>query len=353
MAQSKQYGVAVAGFDHWYIGRAAVDAFQHNPRARIVAVAHRDAPTIEQYAAERGLAGVTVTTDYAAVVRRDDVDLVVTGCPTAENVELCLEAVRHGKAIISVKPFAMSLDAGDRLVQAVREAGTLFYPFEAHQRPGAQSALYRQWLSEGRIGKPISATAVQRGSLQGASMDWPGRQNPNTWWRDPAKVPGGGWLDHSIYHVDFLRWLLGEEVVRVSGVAKTLAHPDLQAGLEDFGVALLEFAGGAVATVEVTWASPPSGGLSYVQIVGSEGQIAYDQTLTGRFSVAGTFDSPAGAGWTTFAPPRRQGTTLYEHVLDCLDGKAQPAATVQDARANLAACLAFYEAARSGRTVSL
>jgi predicted dehydrogenase len=186
-------------------------------------------------------------------------------------------------------------------------------------------------------------------------MDWPGRRNDRTWWRDPTKVPGGGWIDHAIYQIDGLRWLLDDEVARVSGVARTLAHPELPKELEDFGVALLEFRKGLVATVEVTWTGTPGSGMNVTQIVGTDGQIAADPTLSGKLGVSGPkFESPAGSGWTLFNPPgRRSAGGLAEHLLDCLATGAHPVATIDDSRATLAACLAFYEAAGSGRAVTL
>lgn len=349
---ARPLGVGIVGFDHWYIGRGAVEALAANPRARVVAVAHRDEETISRYAREKGIEHVT--TDYASVIARDDVDLVITAAPSSENAALVIDAARRGKPVLSGKPFAMTLDEADRVVAAVEEAGTLFFPFESQGRAGGQQQTIKQWIESGKIGSPISATAIQRTGLSGASQDWPGRRNDNTWWRTPSMVPGGGWIDHAIYQVDALRGLLDDDVTRVTGVTKTLAHPELQAGLEDFGVALLEFSRGLVATVEVTWTAPPSGGLNQLQVVGTEGQIVVDQTLTGRVNVSGKFDGPAGSGWHSFAPPWRSNSgAAIEHVLDCIAGGATPLATVRDARANLAACLAFYEAARSGRSVTL
>ncbi|HEU5318591.1 MAG TPA: Gfo/Idh/MocA family oxidoreductase [Chloroflexota bacterium] len=350
MAQ-KQHRIGIAGFDHWYIARGVVDACTTNPRATVTAVAHRDEATITQYAKEKSIP--FATTDYAAIAARDDVEVLVTACPTSENVALCIDAAKRGKPILSVKPCAMTVADADRLAKAVNDAGVAFYPFESYNRVGAQNRGLKAWLAEGKIGKPISATIIQRAGLGGASQDWPGRRNDNTWWRTPSMVPGGGWLDHAIYQIDALRFLLDDEVARIGGVAKTLAHPELQAPWEDFGVAIVEFKKGLVATIEVTWTAPASGGLSQTQIVGTEGQIVYDPTVTGRVAVSGKFDGPAGGGWTSFAPPWRGGATPLDHVLDVIEGKAQPAATVADARANVAACLAFYEAARTGRTVSL
>jgi predicted dehydrogenase len=349
---AKQYGIGIVGFDHWYIARGAVDAFQGNPRARVVAVAHRDEATIRQYAEEKGIP--SVTTDYASVAQRDDVDVVITACPSSENVDLCIDAARRGKHILSVKPCAMNVADADRLAGAVKEAGVHFYPFESYGRLGGQQQTLKRWIGEGRIGTPISATVIQRASLSGASQDWPGRRNDNTWWRTPSMVPGGGWLDHAIYQVDNLRWLLDDEVARISGVTKTLAHPELQQPLEDFGVAVVEFRKGLVATIEVTWTAPPSGGLSQTQLVGTEGQLVFDPTLTGKLSVSGKFETPASGGWTTIAPPwRAGGHPEADHILDLVEGTAQPVASVQDARTNLAVCLAFYEAARTGSAVTL
>ncbi len=351
--QGRTHGVGIVGLDHWYAGLGAIDDLQRSKRGRVVAVAHRDEAKLRELAAERGIPHVT--TDYHAIASRPEVDVVVTACTTAENVDLCLDAVRRGKHVVSVKPFAMSLAEADRLAAAVREAGVLFCSFDALYRLSPQAQLYKRWLDEGRIGRAISATAIQRASLEGASMDWPGRRNDQTWWRDPRKVPGGGWIDHAIYQVDLLRWLLNDEVARVSGVARTLAHPELPKELEDFGVALLEFRKGTVATVEVTWSAPPGAGLSLTHIVGTEGQIAYDPTLSGKLAVAGArFGSPTNGGWILCSPPaRRGGGGLVEHVLECLATGRQPVASIDDSRATLAVCLAFYEAARTGHAVTL
>lgn len=349
----KRLGVGIVGLDHWYAGIAAADGLKTSAYGQLVAVAHRDEERLRPFAAERNVP--FATTDYAAVVRRDDVQVVVTACPTSENVSLCTQAARLGKHIVSVKPFAMTLADADKLIAAVKQAGVVFYGLEAQQRVQAQGQRFKQWIGEGRIGTPISATVIQRATLSGAQMDWPGHRVDRTWWLDPQQAPGGGWIDHAIYQVDFLRWLLDDEVVRVTGVARTLVHAsELPKELEDFGVALIEFRKGTVATVEVTWTAPSRGGLSQTQLVGTEGQIVLDPTITGKLSLNGTFDSPTGQGWTTVAPVAgRTPGGAVEHVLECIATGKRPAATIDDARANLAVCLAFYEAARSGRTVTL
>ncbi|MBC7316546.1 MAG: Gfo/Idh/MocA family oxidoreductase, partial [Chloroflexi bacterium] len=237
--------VGIVGLDHWYAGLGAIRQLKGNPRTELVIVAHRDLgharPVIEE-------AGAIATDDYDAVVERGDLHLVITACTTVENVRLCGKAARSGKHIISVKPYAMNLDEAKALTVAVKEGGVHFMSFECMGRLGGATNIYKQWIQEGKLGDPISAFALMRSSLP--TQVWP-EVHGRTWWLDPSKVFGGGWVDHAIYQVDNLRYILGSEVVRISGEISNIKHKDEP--LEDFGVANVVFGNGCVATLEVTW----------------------------------------------------------------------------------------------------
>jgi predicted dehydrogenase len=337
--------VGIAGMDHWYAALGTLDQLARSETSRLVALAHRDAEKARETAEKHG--GVSWSTDPMEVATRANVDLVVTACTTRENPDVCVAAARNGKHIVSVKPMAMTLAEGERIAAAVREAGVLFFPFESLVRLSAATRQYKLWIEEGRIGRPTAALTILSGSVP--RQDWPGRTVEKTWWMDPAQVPGGGWIDHSIYHVDQLRYLLGAEVERVSGEIGKLRHPDLE--LEDHGVANLRFRNGVIATVQVTWSAPPGGGLHLFHLLGTEGQIAEDGTFTGKLGVTGQF--PPFQGWTLTARPTQGGTTVIEHLAECLAEEGTPAAGIDDALKNLAVCLAFYDAARTGNAVTL
>lgn len=337
--------VGIAGMDHWYAALGTLGEIAASQTTRLVALAHRDEVIARETAEKHG--GVPWSTDPLEIVARPDVDLVVTACTTRENPDVCVAAARNGKQIVSVKPMAMTLAEGERIAEAVREAGVLFFPFEALVRLSAATRQYKRWIEEGRIGRPTAAMTVLSGGVP--RQDWPGRTVEKTWWMDPAQVPGGGWIDHAIYHVDQLRYLLGSEVERVSGEIGTLRNPELE--LEDHGVATLRFANGVIATLTVTWSAPPGGGLHLFHLLGTEGQIAEDGSFTGKLGVTGQFEP--FQGWTLSARPTKGGTTVIEHVAECLAEDGTPAAGIDDALKNLAVCLAFYDAARSGRAVTL
>lgn len=336
--------VGIVGLDHWYAGLGAIRQLKGNPRAELVVVAHRDLaharPVIEE-------AGAIATDDYDAVVERGDLNLIITACTTAENVRLCSKAARSGKHIISVKPFAMNLEEAKALTVAVKEGGVYFMSFECMGRVSGSLNVYKQWIQEGKLGDPISVFALMRSTLP--NQVWPDVYG-RTWWLDPSKVFGGGWVDHAIYQIDNLRYLFGTEVVRISGEISNIKHKDEP--LEDFGVANVVFGNGCVATLEVTWSVDPVGFTSAFHIVGTKGQILSEPTVApGKLF---TMDMTKDKEWQVVeAPGRGGGLTLLDHMLDCIEGKAQPLTGMQDSYRNLEVCLAFYQAAKSHKVVHL
>ena len=342
MSAKVRFGIA--GMDHWYAGFGALRGIVDHESAVVTAAAHRKTAYLEAAAEEFGIP--YTTDDYHEIVRRDDVDVVVAACTAVEAPALCLEAAQHGKHVICVKPMALTLDDADAVVAAVNHAGVGFFPLEALQASGGAARQYGQWLQEGRIGDPISATVIRRGGLP--TQEWPGVHVARTWWLDAGKAPGGGWIDHAIYDVHMLRKLLQAEVVRVTGATANLVHKDIP--LEDFGVATLTFDNGVVATLEVTWSSGPEAGMHAFQLVGTEGQIATDG-ISGKLAVRGNF--APWQGWVLSDNTQSQSDGSIDLMVDHVQHGTPLPATVEDGRQNLAVCLAFYEGARLDRVVLL
>lgn len=343
MMATKQGGkvrVGIAGLDHWYIGLDAARAAAAHPAVDLVVVAHHDLARAQETAQRCGAA--EATTDYQSVVRRDDLDVVVTACPTAENAALCIEAAQHGTHILSVKPIAMTREQAARVKEAVVRAGIHFMSWESHYRLDRRYQQIKAWIAEGRIGRPVSGLYVLRCGTP--TQPWPGVQGP-TWWLDPAQAPGGGWLDHAIYAIDTFRWLFGGEVVSVGGLAATLVHTELAPSFEDFGLATLAFTQGQIASVEVTWTGAPGSFYTATQVVGSEGAIALDSLAPGRATISGHYEP--FSGWSSVTLPQNESNPLGSLVAAIQEGSALPAGA-DDACRNLDVCLTFYEAAREG-----
>jgi 1,5-anhydro-D-fructose reductase (1,5-anhydro-D-mannitol-forming) len=339
-----KFRVGIVGLDHWYAGLGAIRELKDHPRAELVTVAHWDLDhareTIEQ-------AGAVATDDYAAVAARDDLDIIITACPTADNAAHVCTAARAGKHVLSVKPHALNLEQANAISSATKAGKVFFMSFESLYRVTGATQLYKQWLDSGRLGAPISVFAMMRSSLP--DQVWPNVRG-RTWWLDPNKMFGGGWVDHAIYQIDHLRYLFGSEVVRVSGEVANLKHKGEP--LEDFGVANVVFGNGAVATIEVTWTIESTGFMQAFHLVGAKAQLVSEPTFMPDQLKA--VDFTAGDGWQTLSVPgRSEGQSLFDHLLDCIEGQAEPVAGPYDSFKNLQACLAFDQAAKTHQVVHL
>ena len=335
-------GVALLGLDHWYTAEQIGPAVARSERARLVAVAHDD--TAKAQSLLPGCDADLWTTDYRAALDRPDVQIVVALYSTERNVAICREAAALGKHIVSVKPIALDLAGADAIVAAVRSAGVHFFPLESQLRLSPDGQQRKRWIDEGRIGQPLRFMHTQHSGLP---ISWPGSSGSG-WWTDPARVPGGAWIDHAIYGVDMVRWLFGSEMAQVVGVSGKQRYADLP--VEDFGVATYTLSNGAVAVIEDTWTADRGYGFSRSELFGSAGTITEDSNLRGTIALRGNFGFD---GALNVEPKRESRSLVVDHLAAMISGEIAPAATVADGRANLAACLAFYEAAQSGANVQI
>ncbi len=334
--QSTGVRIGLIGLDHWYSAFPFAAAVAAHDGATLAAVADADLERAREVARRNGVERVTAR--WEEFVADPEIDAIASFISVDRNPAVCIAAARSGKHILSIKPLALSLPEASAIREAVYGAGVVFLPAESRGRLAEQNLRLKGWLAEGRLGRVLTASF----SLwAGIPQRWPGDPDPG-WFADAGRVPGGGWIDHSIYHIDLLRWLLGSEVRGVSGQMGNLKYPDLP--VEDFGTAAVTFEDGTVATLEDTWLAQPGAFRTTMSLVGTKGIVAYD-SLSGRLSVAGDF--PPFSGWVQTAPLATY-TEGLDHFLAAIRGDEQAVATVDDAWRNLAVCRAFYEAAASG-----
>jgi predicted dehydrogenase len=336
--------IAFAGFDHWYNAFPSLEQVMQDDEAELVAIAHNDAEQAGYIAAKYG---IPCGTSYEAVIQRDDVDVVCCFSSTEQNADVATQALEAGKAVVAIKPLALTLAEADALVATVQRTGRPYFPNDMARRLSPANRQFREWIVAGRIGDVLSAHCVFRAGLPQA---WPGAIDPG-WFADPARAPGGAFIDHAVYHIDVLRWLFSTDVQEtgvqeVAGMTANVRHKQIP--FEDYGHGVFRFTNGAVGTIEDTWTSNPGASREAIEIVGSKGSLIMD-SATGKMTINGDFGLN---GWMMAAPPAPKGGFM-RHVVRCMAGDEEPISTAQTARDNLAACLAFYEAARTGTTVSV
>ena len=211
------------------------------------------------------------------------------------------------------------------MLQVAQTTGKFYGSFEGMQRLHPRAQLLKSLIEGGAIGTALSFHQVGHGGLP---APWPGEPSgAPSWWLDPAKVPGGAWIDHAIYALDLARFVFGGDVDSVSGILASRLHTELK--LEDYGVSLMRLSSGVALIFEDTWAAQPGAGYGRYFFLGTEGNITAE-----------------GNAWVV-----RRGSELVLHkipdapffALDALaaalESGAVPPFGPLDARANLAACL--------------
>ena len=328
---------AFAGFDHWYNAFPTLEALLREPDVEVVALAHADeaqaADVARRYGRECG-------TSYNAVIERDDVDVVCCFTSTEQNAPLAMRALDAGKHVVAIKPLALTLPEADALVATVERTGLHYFPNDAARRFFPANIQFREWIDAGRIGDVVAIHQVFRAGLPSA---WPGAKGPG-WFADPTRAPGGAFIDHAVYHVDVLRWLFGADVESVAGMTANLRHKDIP--VEDYGHGVFRFTNGCIGTIEDTWTSNPAKMREAIEIVGTRGSLMMD-SATGKMAITGDF----GLDDWALLPPPRPNNGLIRNIIATLKGEDEPVSTARVTRDNLAACLAFYESARTGRAV--
>jgi predicted dehydrogenase len=282
-------GYEFMGAAHSQAWRTVNHAFDLPLSARMSVICGRDEARVSAAAAKLGWA--EYSTDWRAVLARDDIDLVDICSPGNTHAEIALAALAAGKHVLCEKPLANTVAEAREMAQAAVRAEThgvrAMCGFNYRRTPAV--ALMRQLVAAGRIGELRHVRAVY---LQ----DWIVDPQFPLVWRLRREVAGSGALgDIGAHIVDLTQFVTGQLITKVSALTETFVKqrtlPTVSAGLaaagngsggtgevtvDDAALFLARLDGGAVATYEATrFATGRKNGLR-VEINGSKGSLAFD-----------------------------------------------------------------------------
>jgi predicted dehydrogenase len=223
----------------------------------VVGLANHRLESAERFAAEHGIE--RVTTDWRSLASAPDVDVVVVCTPNALHAEQSLAALAAGKHVLCEKPMATSVADGEAMLAAAARHDRLLLVLHPWRHHDAVIAV-RGAIAAGELGR------VVRTHGYGVHADW----GPGGWFTDPVLAGGGALVDMGIHAIDTARFLLGEpEPRRVLASIRTV-HGDYE--VDDDGIVLIDWEGGARSVVESGWWQPHLGGYEAdTEVYGSTG----------------------------------------------------------------------------------
>jgi predicted dehydrogenase len=246
-------------------------------------------------------------------------DAVIVSNPTALHLDIAIPAAESGCHLFLEKPLSHTMEGLGTLQIALQKGGgRAFVGFQFRFHPALQQIA--TWLSEGAIGRPLSARA-----------HW-GEYLPN-WhpWEDyrlgySARPELGGGVVLTLCHpLDYLLWLLGD----VEALWAFLGYrSDLNIPVEDTAEIGLQFANGTVGSVHLNYTQRPP--THRLEIVGTTGTIRWDYD-DGCAELYRADEEQ----WETFSPPSgfvRNDMFLAEmrHFLAVIRGEAAPVCSLEE-----------------------
>ena len=301
------------------------------------------APRLERAEALAGLAGARAFDSLDRFFDDGPLDMVIVGTPSGLHGEHAGAAARRGIHALVEKPIEITVERVDALIaEACRTGVTLGVIFQDRAKPGVRA-----------LKAAVDAHTLGLVSLVRAQVPWwrPPEYYRDSRWRGTWALDGGGALmNQAIHTVDLLLWLCGP-VTRVIGKTATQCH---QIEVEDTALAILEFASGALGTLEATTCAYP-GRPRRIEISGPNGTAVLDGD---RFDPGHPHTTAAvsAAPQNASSPAVSDVSAHREVIVDFIEAcrrRTAPYCDGREARRSVELVEAIYESSRRARPIEL
>ncbi len=251
-------------------------------------VVARNEADLKEFAARWGWRNSS--TDFNAVIKNGDIDLVDVTTPNNAHADLSIAALEAGKSVACEKPLANTLDNARQMMQAAAKSnGKTFVWYNYRRCPAV--AFAHQLCKQGKLGRIYQ--------IRGCYLqDWAGPDTP-LMWRFQGEVAGSGALGDLCAHtIDTARFITGDEVGEVIGATMETVIKDrvILAGgggeisgrgaatsqargpstVDDIVLFIARMESGALATFEATRLSTGYKNSNRIEIHGDKGALRFN-----------------------------------------------------------------------------
>lgn len=289
-------------------------------------------------------------TDYKEMIKAEKPELVSISTESGKHAQIALDCIEAGCNVIIEKPIALSLADADKIIEAGHRKGVKVCACHQNRFNGSIQKI-REAIEQGRFGKLLYGTAHIRWTRDHEYYD-------RASWRGTWEQDGGALMNQCIHDIDLLRWLMGDEVVRVIGMTDRLKHDYIEA--EDLGIALVQFKNGAYGTIEGTTNVYPKNLEETLYIFGDKGTVKAGGdavNLLEEWIFSDYMDDPNEVkNEFSELPPNIYGfghSKLYKDMIEAIENDREPYVNGEAGRNALEMVLAIYKSAAIGQPVEL
>lgn len=141
--------------------------------------------------------GIPVAASLDAMLDDPDVEAIGLFTGPVGRAELIRRIIRAGKDVMTTKPFEVDPAAALDVLQEARALGRVVHLNSPNPRAMGEAAQIRQWVAEGRIGRPTLAQSSVWCYYGATPAD-------GTWYDDPQRCPAAPLFRLGIYPLNVL-----------------------------------------------------------------------------------------------------------------------------------------------------
>jgi predicted dehydrogenase len=320
------------------IGRRRAEAVANVDELDLAFCVDVDARAAESLAAAWG---AEASTDWDAIIGRDDVDLVIVSTPNFLHAPISIAAAESGKHVLCEKPLARNPEEARAMVQAADDAGVQLCTGFNH-RFSAQTAKAIELFRDGAIGDPVFIRA-RTGHKGGPAF-------AARWFCSKEKAGGGTFLDNGVHALDLCRVFMDDFVEATGFVATNMWDIDV----EDNGFGLFRTDDGRIASLHSSWTQ--WSGYLFMEVSGTEGWLSINygplaETVVNKRDPSGG-GSPLQKHYVFGSQPNTWELELRE-MLKAINGEAVLSADGRDGLRAVEMAYAVYKANETDQAVAL
>lgn len=315
-----------------------------NPDARICAVYDRKAEKAESLAQKYGAKAYRMTDELLA---SSEIDAVSICTANVTHAPLAIEALKSGKHVLCEKPMANTWQECEQMLSAAAGANRrLLIAHNQRTDPVHQKA--REVLLSGTIGHVLSfhATFGHSGPDHYAKTG-------DIWFFKKHDAALGVIADLGVHKLDLIRYLLNDEVKRISAMTATLDKRDGAGALidvDDNALCLLEMGNGAIGTITASW-TYYSGREEATVIYGTQGSLhIYEKSETPLFAV---FRDGERRCFEIGRYPERHGTGIIDEFVSAIRDNRSSILDASAVAGSMKAVFAANQSAQEGITIQI
>lgn len=341
MAKKVKYGV---------IGAGAIARHRHlpeahaNPKSIVAAIAD----PVPGRAAEIGqeFGGAEGYTDYKQMLKDPEIDAVVVCGPNALHAKMSIDAFKAGKHVLCEKPMATTRADCKKMMAAAKKARK-YLMMGQNQRLMPPHVKAKQILDSGALGKVLAfRTAFKHPGPEGWSVD-----GAKSWFFKkvgPSSMGVTG--DLGVHKADLMRWLIGQEIVEVSGFLGTQDKPT---ELDDNAYLTMKTNKGVLGSMILSWTNYGAEE-NYTILYCKKGVISIgtdpDYQVVVNYADGSEEKHNVGAIATNEA---QVASGIIDMFTDCIQKRKKPSIDGMEGYRSLNVILTALDAAKQGKTLKV